>query len=86
MGQDAGRGRVVGESGRSVTVLGSEVVSSLLVIWCPSLAASGLEYYPPSQYLLPVLEQDGAENSRDSPSGPTDRFSSEEVDWQVRRT
>uniref|UniRef100_A0A8C9E3G8 E3 ubiquitin-protein ligase LRSAM1 n=1 Tax=Phocoena sinus TaxID=42100 RepID=A0A8C9E3G8_PHOSS len=46
--------------------------------------ASGLEYYPPSQYLLPVLEQDGAENSRDSPSGPTDRFSSEEVDWQNR--
>ncbi|XP_007471789.1 PREDICTED: E3 ubiquitin-protein ligase LRSAM1 isoform X1 [Lipotes vexillifer] len=46
--------------------------------------ASGLEYYPPSQYLLPVLEQDGAENSRDSPSGSTDRFSSEEVDWQNR--
>ncbi|XP_033283052.2 E3 ubiquitin-protein ligase LRSAM1 isoform X1 [Orcinus orca] len=46
--------------------------------------ASGLEYYPPSQYLLPVLEQDGAENSRDSPSGPTDRFSSEEIDWQNR--
>ncbi|XP_029059064.1 E3 ubiquitin-protein ligase LRSAM1 isoform X2 [Monodon monoceros] len=47
--------------------------------------ASGLEYYPPSQYLLPVLEQDGAENSRDSPSGPTDRFSSEEVDWQEQK-
>ncbi|XP_066896774.1 E3 ubiquitin-protein ligase LRSAM1 isoform X2 [Kogia breviceps] len=46
--------------------------------------ASGLEYYPPSQYLLPVLEQDGAENSRDGPSGPTDRFSSEEVEWQNR--
>ncbi|XP_036710306.1 E3 ubiquitin-protein ligase LRSAM1 isoform X2 [Balaenoptera musculus] len=46
--------------------------------------ASGLEYYPPSQYLLPVLEQDGAENSRDSPNGPTDRFSSEEVEWQNR--
>uniref|UniRef100_A0A9L0TSW9 E3 ubiquitin-protein ligase LRSAM1 n=1 Tax=Equus caballus TaxID=9796 RepID=A0A9L0TSW9_HORSE len=43
---------------------------------------SGLEYYPPSQYLLPVLEQDGAENSRDSPDGPTDRFSREEVEWQ----
>ncbi|XP_045369779.1 E3 ubiquitin-protein ligase LRSAM1 isoform X2 [Camelus bactrianus] len=46
--------------------------------------ASGLEYYPPSQYLLPVLEQDGAENFRDSPDGPTDRFSREEVEWQNR--
>ncbi|XP_012495109.1 PREDICTED: E3 ubiquitin-protein ligase LRSAM1 [Propithecus coquereli] len=45
---------------------------------------SGLEYYPPSQYLLPVLEQDGAENSRDSPDGPTDRFLREEVEWQNR--
>nr|XP_055173469.1 E3 ubiquitin-protein ligase LRSAM1 isoform X2 [Nyctereutes procyonoides] len=45
---------------------------------------SGLEYYPPSQYLLPVLEQDGANTSRDSPDGPTDRFSREEVEWQNR--
>ncbi|XP_008974054.3 E3 ubiquitin-protein ligase LRSAM1 isoform X3 [Pan paniscus] len=45
---------------------------------------SGLEYYPPSQYLLPVLEQDGTENSRDSPDGPTDRFSREELEWQNR--
>ncbi|KAG3288023.1 E3 ubiquitin-protein ligase LRSAM1 isoform X2 [Ictidomys tridecemlineatus] len=45
---------------------------------------SGLEYYPPSQYLLPVLEQDGAENSRDSPDGPPDGFSREEVKWQNR--
>ncbi|KAL0606408.1 E3 ubiquitin-protein ligase LRSAM1 [Plecturocebus cupreus] len=44
---------------------------------------SGLEYYPPSQYLLPVLEQDGT-NSRDSPDGPMDRFSREEVEWQNR--
>uniref|UniRef100_A0A5F4WA27 E3 ubiquitin-protein ligase LRSAM1 n=1 Tax=Callithrix jacchus TaxID=9483 RepID=A0A5F4WA27_CALJA len=44
---------------------------------------SGLEYYPPSQYLLPVLEQDGT-NSRDSPDGPTDRVSREEVEWQNR--
>lgn len=49
-----------------------------------SLAESGLEYYPPSQYLLPVLEQEGAKNSQDSPDGPTDRFSREEVEWQVR--
>ncbi|KAK2502967.1 hypothetical protein MC885_020312, partial [Smutsia gigantea] len=45
---------------------------------------SGLEYYPPSQYLLPVLEQDEAENSQDSPDGPSDRFSREEVEWQNR--
>uniref|UniRef100_A0A5F9CYM1 Leucine rich repeat and sterile alpha motif containing 1 n=1 Tax=Oryctolagus cuniculus TaxID=9986 RepID=A0A5F9CYM1_RABIT len=47
---------------------------------------SGLEYYPPSQYLLPVLEQDGAgaEPSRDSPDGPADRWSREEVEWQNR--
>eukprot|EP00071_Canis_lupus_P058443 XP_862751.1 E3 ubiquitin-protein ligase LRSAM1 isoform X4 [Canis lupus familiaris] len=45
---------------------------------------SGLEYYPPSQYLLPVLEQDGADTSRDSPDGPTDRFSREEIEWQNR--
>ncbi|XP_028612725.1 E3 ubiquitin-protein ligase LRSAM1 isoform X1 [Grammomys surdaster] len=45
---------------------------------------SGLDYYPPSQYLLPVLEQDGAENSQDSPDGPTSRFSREEAEWQNR--
>ncbi|XP_035968739.1 E3 ubiquitin-protein ligase LRSAM1 isoform X3 [Halichoerus grypus] len=45
---------------------------------------SGLEYYPPSQYLLPVLEQDRADTSRNSPDGPTDRFSREEVEWQNR--
>ncbi|XP_045052986.2 E3 ubiquitin-protein ligase LRSAM1 isoform X3 [Desmodus rotundus] len=45
---------------------------------------SGLEYYPPSQYLLPVLERDGAESSQDSLDGPMDRFSREEVEWQNR--
>ncbi|XP_031225741.1 E3 ubiquitin-protein ligase LRSAM1 isoform X3 [Mastomys coucha] len=44
----------------------------------------GLDYYPPSQYLLPVLEQDGAENCQDSPDGPTSRFSREEAEWQNR--
>ncbi|EHB10133.1 E3 ubiquitin-protein ligase LRSAM1 [Heterocephalus glaber] len=43
---------------------------------------SGLEYYPPSQYLLPVLEQDGADSARDGPDGPADRFSREEAQWQ----
>ncbi|XP_057169750.1 E3 ubiquitin-protein ligase LRSAM1 isoform X2 [Ursus arctos] len=45
---------------------------------------SGLEYYSPSQYLLPVLEQDGADTSRDSPDGPTGRVSREEAEWQNR--
>lgn len=45
---------------------------------------SGLEYYPPSQYLLPVLEQDGAETSQDSPDGPINRLSREEAEWQNR--
>ncbi|EFB15672.1 hypothetical protein PANDA_004440, partial [Ailuropoda melanoleuca] len=45
---------------------------------------SGLEYYPPSQYLLPVLEQDRADASQDSPDGPTGRVSREEVEWQNR--
>ncbi|XP_045878852.1 E3 ubiquitin-protein ligase LRSAM1 [Meles meles] len=45
---------------------------------------SGLEYYPPSQYLLPVLEQDGADTPRDSPDGPSDRLCREEVEWQNR--
>ncbi|XP_005382480.1 PREDICTED: E3 ubiquitin-protein ligase LRSAM1 [Chinchilla lanigera] len=45
---------------------------------------SGLEYYPPSQYLLPVLEQDGVDSAQDSPDGPTDRFSKEEAEWQNR--
>lgn len=49
-----------------------------------SLTESGLEYYPPSQYLLPVLEQDGAQSSQDSPDGPSDRLSREEAEWQVR--
>lgn len=50
----------------------------------PLPTESGLDYYPPSQYLLPVLEQDGAENTQDSPDGPASRFSREEAEWQVR--
>ncbi|XP_058997353.1 E3 ubiquitin-protein ligase LRSAM1 isoform X2 [Mustela nigripes] len=45
---------------------------------------SGLEYYPPSQYLLPVLEQDGGDTPRDSTDGPSDRLCREEVEWQNR--
>ena len=69
--------------GKQWTALGCKAVSFPLGL-CPSLAESGLEYYPPSQYLLPVLEQDGAENSLDSPDGPTDRLCREEEEWQVR--
>ncbi|KAM9206972.1 E3 ubiquitin-protein ligase LRSAM1 isoform 1-T1 [Dugong dugon] len=63
---------------REVCSAGTEAIQQFL---CKE---SGLEYYPPSQYLLPVLEQDGAENSRDSPDGPTDRLSKEELEWQNR--
>ncbi|XP_049630098.1 E3 ubiquitin-protein ligase LRSAM1 isoform X2 [Suncus etruscus] len=45
---------------------------------------SGLDYYPPSQYLLPVLERDGAESCRDCPDGLLERFSQEELEWQNR--
>ncbi|XP_004593611.2 E3 ubiquitin-protein ligase LRSAM1 [Ochotona princeps] len=45
---------------------------------------SGLEYYPPSQYLLPVLEQDRTETSQDSPDGPANRLCREEIEWQSR--
>ncbi|XP_006892600.1 PREDICTED: E3 ubiquitin-protein ligase LRSAM1 isoform X2 [Elephantulus edwardii] len=63
---------------REVCSAGTEAIQQFL---CKE---SGLEYYPPSQYLLPVLEQDGAENSRDSTDGPTDRLSREELAWQNR--
>lgn len=73
-----------GWRGQELTALHAEAVSSVLVSLCPSLAALGLEYYPPSQYLLPVLEQDGTKTSQDSPDGPSDRFCREEVERQVR--
>ncbi|KAM6170384.1 E3 ubiquitin-protein ligase LRSAM1 isoform 2-T2 [Rhynchocyon petersi] len=63
---------------REVCSAGTEAIQQFL---CKE---SGLEYYPPSQYLLPVLEQDGAENSRDHPDGSTDRLSREELEWQNR--
>ncbi|XP_027470108.1 E3 ubiquitin-protein ligase LRSAM1 isoform X2 [Zalophus californianus] len=63
---------------KEVCSAGTQAIQQLL---CKE---SGLEYYPPSQYLLPVLEQDGADTSRNSPDGPTDRFSREEVEWQNR--
>ncbi|XP_038601306.1 E3 ubiquitin-protein ligase LRSAM1 isoform X3 [Tachyglossus aculeatus] len=43
---------------------------------------SGLEYYPPSQYLLPLLERDGEELSIESTDGLTSRFAREETEWQ----
>lgn len=38
----------------------------------------GLEYCPPSQYLLPVLEHDGTKQEEDCVDG-------EEVAWQVSK-
>lgn len=82
MGQGAEEeGRVTGAG--SAGCLGCPLPAGQLG---PSLAELGLDYYPPSQYLLPVLERDGAESSQDSPDGPVDRFSREEVEWQVRCT
>ncbi|XP_047624407.1 E3 ubiquitin-protein ligase LRSAM1 isoform X3 [Phacochoerus africanus] len=63
---------------QEVCSAGTEAIQQFL---CKAL---GLEYYPPSQYLLPVLEQDGTKTSQDSPDGPSDRFCREEVEWQNR--
>uniref|UniRef100_A0A6I8NZZ8 E3 ubiquitin-protein ligase LRSAM1 n=1 Tax=Ornithorhynchus anatinus TaxID=9258 RepID=A0A6I8NZZ8_ORNAN len=45
---------------------------------------SGLEYYPPSQYLLP-LERDGGEMSIESTDGLTSRYAREETEWQEQK-
>lgn len=73
-----------GKQGRQALAAPGTWAASSLRSAVSSLAESGLDYYPPSQYLLPVLEQDGAQNSQDSTDGPADRFSREEVEWQVR--
>uniref|UniRef100_A0A2K6LT60 Leucine rich repeat and sterile alpha motif containing 1 n=1 Tax=Rhinopithecus bieti TaxID=61621 RepID=A0A2K6LT60_RHIBE len=69
---------------RTLNISGNEIQRLPQMLAHVRTLESGLEYYPPSQYLLPVLEQDGTENSRDSPDGPTDRFSREELEWQNR--
>ncbi|XP_032164292.1 E3 ubiquitin-protein ligase LRSAM1 isoform X2 [Mustela erminea] len=63
---------------QEVCIAGTQAIQQFL---CKE---SGLEYYPPSQYLLPVLEQDRGDTPRDSPDGPSDRLCREEVEWQNR--
>uniref|UniRef100_A0A8C8SXJ8 Leucine rich repeat and sterile alpha motif containing 1 n=1 Tax=Pelusios castaneus TaxID=367368 RepID=A0A8C8SXJ8_9SAUR len=45
---------------------------------------SGIEYCPPSQYLLPVLESDGGETSVDGVDSSVHKYMEEENKWQVR--
>uniref|UniRef100_A0A8C6VM55 Leucine rich repeat and sterile alpha motif containing 1 n=1 Tax=Naja naja TaxID=35670 RepID=A0A8C6VM55_NAJNA len=44
----------------------------------------GMEYNPPSQYLLPVLESDGGEISADSIRRTAGKYMEEEAEWQNR--
>lgn len=48
-----------------------------------SLLESGLEYNPPSQYLLPVLESDGGETAVDGVSRTACVYADSETRWQV---
>ncbi|XP_015278585.1 PREDICTED: E3 ubiquitin-protein ligase LRSAM1 [Gekko japonicus] len=43
---------------------------------------SGIEYNPPSQYLLPVLESDGGETSVDGISRTVCKYANNEAEWQ----
>ncbi|XP_074067215.1 E3 ubiquitin-protein ligase LRSAM1 isoform X2 [Macrotis lagotis] len=60
----------------AVCSLGTEAIQQFL---CKE---SGLEYYPPSQFLLPVLERDGGETSVDSTDGSICSYVKEETEWQ----
>ncbi|XP_070811604.1 E3 ubiquitin-protein ligase LRSAM1 [Pituophis catenifer annectens] len=44
----------------------------------------GIEYNPPSQYLLPVLESDGGEISADGIRRTAGKYMEEEAEWQNR--
>ncbi|XP_070614624.1 E3 ubiquitin-protein ligase LRSAM1 isoform X2 [Erythrolamprus reginae] len=44
----------------------------------------GIDYHPPSQYLLPVLESDGGEISADGVRRTTGKHMEEEAEWQNR--
>uniref|UniRef100_A0A8C5RSE5 Leucine rich repeat and sterile alpha motif containing 1 n=1 Tax=Laticauda laticaudata TaxID=8630 RepID=A0A8C5RSE5_LATLA len=44
----------------------------------------GMEYNPPSQYLLPVLESDGGEISADGIRRTAGKYMEEEAEWQNR--
>ncbi|XP_051835981.1 E3 ubiquitin-protein ligase LRSAM1 isoform X2 [Antechinus flavipes] len=56
--------------------MGTKAIQQFLCKEC------GLEYYPPSQYLLPVLERDGGETSVDSTDGLICSYVKEETEWQ----
>ncbi|XP_053229022.1 E3 ubiquitin-protein ligase LRSAM1-like [Podarcis raffonei] len=43
----------------------------------------GIEYNPPSQYLLPVLERDGGEISVDGVGRMVMKYAENEAEWQV---
>ncbi|KAM6431341.1 E3 ubiquitin-protein ligase LRSAM1 isoform 1-T7 [Liasis olivaceus] len=55
---------------------GTEAVQRFL---CEKL---GIEYNPPSQYLLPVLESDGGEISADGIRRTAGRYAEDEAEWQ----
>uniref|UniRef100_G3X071 E3 ubiquitin-protein ligase LRSAM1 n=1 Tax=Sarcophilus harrisii TaxID=9305 RepID=G3X071_SARHA len=59
-----------------VCSMGTKAIQQFLCKEC------GLEYYPPSQYLLPVLERDGGETSVDSTDGLICSYVKEETEWQ----
>uniref|UniRef100_A0A670ZGH5 Leucine rich repeat and sterile alpha motif containing 1 n=1 Tax=Pseudonaja textilis TaxID=8673 RepID=A0A670ZGH5_PSETE len=48
------------------------------------LCEMGMEYKPPSQYLLPVLESDGGEISADGIRRTPGKYLEEEAEWQNR--
>ncbi|XP_074149785.1 E3 ubiquitin-protein ligase LRSAM1 isoform X4 [Sminthopsis crassicaudata] len=60
----------------AVCGMGTKAIQQFLCKEC------GLEYYPPSQYLLPVLERDGGETSVDSTDGLICSYVKEEIEWQ----
>ncbi|XP_043839066.1 E3 ubiquitin-protein ligase LRSAM1 isoform X3 [Dromiciops gliroides] len=60
----------------AVCGMGMEAIQQFLCKEC------GLEYYPPSQFLLPVLERDGGETSVDSTDGLICSYVREETEWQ----
>ncbi|XP_035197482.1 E3 ubiquitin-protein ligase LRSAM1 isoform X2 [Oxyura jamaicensis] len=57
---------------------GTESIQQFLCKEC------GIAYYPPSQYVLPVLEGDGGETSVDGVDGTVHKYLEEESKWQNR--
>ncbi|XP_069729676.1 E3 ubiquitin-protein ligase LRSAM1 isoform X2 [Phaenicophaeus curvirostris] len=55
---------------------GTESIQQFLCKEC------GIEYYPPSQYLLPALESDGGETSVDGENTTVHKYLEEESEWQ----